>query len=96
MTPASRVIKYTDVNPAKLTISELKEGKFNKNQLIAYMRLNKEELKIQTPMFKLINYGIPRTSIYYKDDESRAFIRVASGIANPYNPSNPKLYCFDN
>jgi len=73
--------KYCDVDVNRMTFTDLEENSRTKGQKIAYVRYNDSQkgestLIMQTPWITLDTYGIPRTGEYYKDENSRSFIKV--------------------
>jgi hypothetical protein len=73
--------KYSDVDPKKLSFTDLEENARSKGQKIAYVRYHDaikgdSTLIMQTPWITLDTYGIPRAGEYYKDEASRSFMKV--------------------
>jgi hypothetical protein len=73
--------KYSDVDVSRLSFTDFEENARSKGQKIAYVRYNDQKhgestLIMQTPWISLDTYGIPRAGEYYKDENSRSFIKV--------------------
>jgi len=73
--------KYSDIDPKKLSFTDLEENSRSKGQKIAYVRYSdpikgESTLIMQTPWISLDTYGIPRAGEYYKDESSRSFMKV--------------------
>jgi len=73
--------KYSDIDPKKLSFTDFEENARAKGQKIAYVRYTDDKrgestLIMQTPWITLDTYGIPRAGEYYKDENSRSFMKV--------------------
>jgi hypothetical protein len=75
-------VKYTDVEVARISSTELQENERSKGQKIAYPRYDHptlghdQALMMQFPWIRLETYGVPRAGEYYKNDSDRAFVKV--------------------
>jgi len=77
--------KYSDIDPKKMSFTDFEENSRAKGQKIAYVRYSdsaqgESTLVMQTPWITLNTYGIPRAGEYYKDENSRSFMKVPLDI----------------
>jgi hypothetical protein len=77
----ARVVHISKLDTNAISATPLEENQMSKTQKIGYVRYNDPEVGetqtlIQTPLIQLTQYGIPSLGEYYKDDKSRAFMKV--------------------
>jgi hypothetical protein len=84
-------LNYTEVDPSRISFTELKENDRSKGQKIAYPRYNhpklgaNSDLIIQLPWIKITQGGIPRIDKYHEDDSKRGYIKL------PLDQSIPEI-----
>ena len=84
-------LNYTEVDPSRISFTELKENDRSLGQKIAYPRYNhpklgaNSDLIIQLPWIKITQGGIPRIDKYHADDSKRGYIKL------PLDQSIPEI-----
>lgn len=69
---------FSEIIPTQIEVTELKDNDRSKGQRIAYIRNASDSSQVifGLPWIHLKSYGIPGKAEYYKDDNSRSFIKL--------------------
>merc|ERR1711865_366093 len=80
--------KYEDIDATRINITQLEENERSNGQLIGFVKYQSptsgEEIdfNVQSPFFKIVNYGIPTLGKYYETDAQRLYVKVPMDISN--------------